>query len=93
MSQLITRIIAAGIAFGLAASPLMATDVINQDKKAYKIKVQGEGKLSISYYTVNSGGSLYGLCGYSFCTFEIPGSKITAKKEERIKISGGKFVR
>ena len=69
-----------------------ATDVVNEDNKPYKIKVQGEGKLSISNYDIKAGGTMYGLCGYSFCTFEIPGSKIEAKKDARIKIRGGKFV-
>jgi hypothetical protein len=68
-----------------------ATDVVNRDSKPYKIKVQGEGKLSISYHTIKSGGTMYGLCGYSFCTFEIPGSKVTAKKDDKIVIQGGKF--
>lgn len=70
-----------------------ATDVINQDKKAYTIKVQGEGKLSISSHTVKSGSSLYGLCNYSFCTFEIPGQKVAAKKDGRLMIRDGKFVK
>ena len=82
-----------GVMISLGVISAFATDVINQDKKAYKIKVQGEGKLSISNHDLKAGGSLYGLCGYSFCTFEIPGSKISAKKEERLTIRGGKFVR
>ena len=77
----------------LLSLPAMATDVVNQDSKAYTIKVQGEGKLSISTYNIKAGGTMYGLCGYSFCTFEIPGSKIEAKKDDRITIRGGKFVR
>lgn len=68
-----------------------ATDVNNQDSKSYTIKVQGEGNLSISEHKIGSGGSLYGLCGYSFCTFEIPGDKINATRDERLKISNGKF--
>jgi hypothetical protein len=82
----------AGMIFCLGAVSALATDVINQDSKAYKVKVQGEGKLSISSHDVSAGGSLYGLCGYSFCTFEIPGSKVSAKKEDRLTIRGGKFV-
>ena len=69
-----------------------ATDVINQDNREYKIKVQGEGKLSISNYTVRAGGSMNGLCGYSFCTFEIPGHKVAARKDGRLIIRGGKFT-
>ena len=83
----------AGIATCFASLPIWATDVINQDKKAYRIKVQGEGKLSVSTHNVSAGSSLYGLCGYSFCTFEIPGSKVAAKKGDRLTIRGGKFVR
>jgi hypothetical protein len=76
----------------LGAGAAGATDVINQDSQAYKITVQGEGKLSISSHEVNAGGSLYGLCGYAFCTFEIPGSKVSATKDDRLTIRGGKFV-
>ena len=71
----------------------LATDVINQDKQPYTVKVQGEGKLSISTHKVSAGGSMYGLCGYSFCTFEIPGHKVSAQKDGRLIIRGGKFVR
>jgi hypothetical protein len=85
-------ILLAGMLYGLSAVAGHATDVINQDNKGYKVKVQGEGKLSISAYDVSAGGSLYGLCGYAFCTFEIPGSKVSAKKEDRLTIRGGKFV-
>ena len=71
----------------------LATDVVNQDNKAYKLKVQSEGKLSISNYEIRANGTMYGLCGASFCSFEIPGSKIEAKKDDRITIRGGKFVK
>jgi len=81
------------LALGLVSSACYATDIINQDNKAYKVKVQGEGKLSISHYTVKAGGSQYGACGYSFCTFEIPGSKATANKNGKLFIRGGKFVK
>lgn len=76
--------------FGAAA---MATDVVNRDSKPYKLKVQSEGKLSISNYTLKAKGTMYGLCNASFCSFEIPGSKIEAKKDDRITIHNGKFVR
>lgn len=69
-----------------------ATDVANRDTKQYAITVQGEGKLSISTHVVGAGGTLYGLCNYSFCTFEIPGHKVSAKKDGRLTIRGGKFV-
>lgn len=89
MKKVITS---AGLVLCLGAGAAQATDVINQDNKPYTIKVQGEGKLSISNHKVGAGGSLYGLCGYSFCTFEIPGHKATAKKDGVLKIRGGKFV-
>lgn len=81
------------MAIFLWAEAAQATDVINQDNKGYTIRVQGEGKLSISNHTVRAGGSIYGLCGYSFCTFEIPGHKVAAKKDGVLKIRGGKFVK
>jgi hypothetical protein len=82
----------AGLTLCLGAPASQATDVINQDSKEYKITVQGEGKLSISTHTVRAGGSMYGLCNYSFCTFQIPGHKVAAKKDGRLTIRGGKFV-
>ena len=88
-----TRLGVAGIVLGLCGNAAWATDVINQDKRSYAIKVQGEGKLSISNHTVSAGGSLYGLCGYSFCTFEIPGHKVAANKNGRLTIRNGKFVK
>ena len=76
-----------------ACSVAQATDIINQDSKAYKVKVQGEGKLSITHFNIRAGGSQYGACGYSFCTFEIPGSKASATKNGKLFIRGGKFVK
>lgn len=84
---------ALGLVFCVWGTAVQATDVINQDKKEYKIKVQGEGKLSISNHTVKSGSSLYGLCNYSFCTFEIPGNKVSATKDAKLKIRDGKFTK
>jgi hypothetical protein len=72
-------------------STAFATDVINQDKKEYKIKVQGEAKLGVSTHTVKSGSSAYGLCNYSFCSFEIPGHRVTATRDAKLFIHGGKF--
>jgi hypothetical protein len=69
----------------------LATDVVNRDNKVYKLKVQSEGKLSISTYNVKANTTMYGLCGASFCSFEIPGSKIEAKKDERVTIHNGKL--
>lgn len=88
-----TLIWVAGLILSLAGGVTPATDVINQDNREYEVKVQGEGNLSISYYTVHAGGSLYGLCGYAFCTFEIPGSNATANKDERLTIRDGRFLK
>jgi hypothetical protein len=78
------------LSFGAVA---LATDVVNRDKKVYKLKVQSEAKLSISTYNLKPNSTSYGLCNASFCSFEIPGSKIQAKKDERITILNGKFVK
>ena len=78
------------LSFGAVA---LATDVVNQDNKPYKLKVQSEGKLSISNYNLKPKTTMYGLCSASFCSFEIPGSKIEAKKDARITIRDGKFVK
>ena len=88
-----STIMLAGLVLSLTCSVAQATDIINQDSKAYKVKVQGEGKLSITHFNVRAGGSQYGACGYSFCTFEIPGSKVAANKNAKIYIRGGKFVK
>ena len=81
------------LAFGLACSAAQATDIINTDNKAYKVKIQGEGKLGISHYNIKPRGSQYGACNYSFCTFEIPGSKATADRNGKLFIRNGKFSR
>jgi len=86
------NMILAGALF-LCTVEVQATDVINQDNKAYTIKVQGEGNLSISNHKVGPNGSVYGLCGYSFCSFEINGHKINAEKDAKLKIQNGKFVK
>ena len=79
------------LALGLVCSAAQATDIINTDKKAYKVKVQGEGKLGISHFSIRERGSQYGACNYSFCTFEIPGSKASANRNGKLFIRNGKF--
>ena len=83
----------AALAFGVACTGAQATDIINQDNQAYKVTVQGEGKLSTSSYNLKSKGSQYGACGYSWCTFAIPGSKISAGKNDKVFIRNGKLVK
>ena len=77
----------------LASGAVHATDIINTDDKAYKVKVQGEGKLGISNFNIRARGSQYGACNYSFCTFEIPGSKASANRNGKLFIRKGKFSR
>jgi len=84
--------IVAGLAIGLVHGAAQAADVINQDKKAYKLKVVGVGSSSPSFYNIKSGGSQYGTCNYSSCTFEIPGSKVTASRNGVMYIRGGKLL-
>ena len=85
--------IVAGLSIGVVCSVAQATDIINQDNKTYKVTVQGEGKLSISSYNVKAKGSQYGACGYSWCTFAIPGSKVSANKNDKLFIRNGKLVK
>ncbi|EMY62250.1 hypothetical protein [Leptospira terpstrae] len=80
-----------GILF-LFAGSIQATDVTNQDSTAYTVKVQGEGNLSISTHNIAANGTLYGLCGYTFCSFEIPGHKVNANRDGKLTIRNGKFV-
>ena len=51
----------AGQLCGLGMGSAGATEIINQDRSAYKLTVQGEGKLSISTHAVGAGESLYGI--------------------------------
>lgn len=73
----------------LSASPAFATDVINQDNKAYKLTIV-EGSYT-STKDVPSRGSVYGLCTTGPCTFKIGGATITAGKDDKLFISEGKF--
>jgi hypothetical protein len=86
------KMLVGGMILSLAGTA-RATDVVNQDNKLYKLKVQSEGKLSISKYDVKPKTTMYGLCSASFCSFEIPGSKIEAKKDERVTIRNGKLTK
>lgn len=82
----------AALALLMGAPAAHATAVVNQDQKAYVVKVQGEGKGTISNHVVKAKSSLQGICTkHSFCTFEIPGSKVSAKKEGLVTIRDGKF--
>ena len=79
----------AAILIGVSSG--MATDIINQDQKAYKVTVKGVGTGSVDTYSVKARSSLYGLCGRESCVFSIPGSSITAGKKDKLKISYGKI--
>jgi hypothetical protein len=85
-------LIIAGLTLASLAAA-QATDVVNQDSRSYKLRVQSEGKLSISNYVIKANTTMYGLCSASFCSFAIPGSKIEAKKDERIRIHHGKLMK
>lgn len=83
----------AGALVLLLGKTMQATDVVNQDNKTYKLRVQSEGKLSISKYDIKGKTTISGLCSAAFCSFEIPGSKIEAKKGDRVTIRGGKLTK
>ena len=80
------------LALGLVCSAAQAADIINQDNKAYKVKVLGVGSSSPSYFNIKSGGSQYGMCNSQSCTFEIPGSKVTGSRNAVMYIRGGKLL-
>jgi hypothetical protein len=84
-----TSLVLALLAFSL---PALATDVINQDRKAYKLTILDGSYTSTK--TISAGGSIYGLCGSGPCTFSIKGSKLAGVgKNDRIIISGGVIKR
>jgi hypothetical protein len=80
------------VALALASGSVQAADIINQDSKAYKVKVMGVGSSSPSFFNIKSGGSQYGMCNSPNCTFEIPGSKVTASRNAVMYIRGGKLL-
>ena len=77
-----------GIVMG-ASARVWATDVVNQDNKAYTLTII-DGSVK-STKKLAARGSIYGLCTGEKCTFKIPGSTIEAGKNERIVISKGEF--
>ncbi len=70
------------------SSPALATDVINQDAKPYKLTIL-DGSVTETK-SLRANGSIYGLCGSGPCTFSIKGSKVAGVgKGDRLVISGG----
>jgi hypothetical protein len=70
-------------------SRVWATDLVNQDNKAYTVTIV-EGSVT-STKKIAANGTMYGLCGANQCTFKIPGATIVASKNDRVVISKGKF--
>src|SRR5262250_2456953 len=84
-----TRLIASlGLVAALASSAF-ATDIYNQDAKAYKITIV-DGSYTSSK-DLDARASIYGLCTTGPCTFKIKGSSIVAGKDEKLVINGGKL--
>ena len=82
----------AGLVLSLGCGAAHAADIINQDSKAYKVKVVGVGSSSPNFFNIRSGGSQYGMCNSQSCTFEIPGSRVTASRNAVMYIRGGKLL-
>jgi len=74
-----------------ASTRAWATDVVNQDNKAYTLTIVAGSYTSTK--KIAAKGTFYGLCGADQCTFKIPGSTIVAGKNDRIIINHGKFTR
>ena len=83
------RLLAGLVLSAAAVAPAYATDVINQDQKAYKITVV-DGSYTSSK-DVGPRGSVYGLCTTGPCTIKINGSTIVAGKNDTLLINGGKL--
>ena len=82
-----TRFVA-GLFLVLSATAF-ATDVINQDNTGYELTIVDGGYTS--KVKVGKRNSNYGLCTTGPCTFKIKGSSITAGKDEKLLINGGKL--
>ena len=80
----------------LGTSLLQAADVVNLDNASYKVKVEalgGEGNVVITFHKVAAGATVSDLCsGYASCTFEIPDSRVTVKKDDRLTIHHGRLI-
>jgi hypothetical protein len=84
-----------GVVVFLGTGLLPATDIVNLDPASYKVKVEtsgGEGNVVISFHRVAAGATISGLCDHASCTLEIPDSRVTVKKDERVLIHHGRFV-
>jgi hypothetical protein len=74
-----------------AATPALATDLVNYDGKAYAVKLV-EGSVSQTV-KIGANGSVYGLCSAGPCTFTLGDSSVTVEKNDRVVIEGGKLTK
>jgi hypothetical protein len=85
-----TKLMAAVLLLGTGATAI-ASDIINQDKKAYTVTVVDGGYTA--KYTVKAGSTQYGVCTSGPCTFKISGSSVTATKDDKVVIKNGKIAK
>jgi hypothetical protein len=85
-----TKLMAAVLLLGTGATAI-ASDIINQDKKAYTVTVVDGGYTA--KYTVKAGSTQYGVCTSGPCTFKIAGSSVTATKNDKVVIKNGKIAK
>ena len=74
-----------------AATPALATDLVNYDGKAYAVTLV-EGSVSQTV-KIGANGSVYGLCTSGPCTFKLNDSTVTVEKNDRVVIEGGKLTK
>lgn len=70
-----------------AATPALATDLVNYDGKAYSVTLV-EGSVSQTV-KISANGANYGLCSSGPCTFKLNGSSVTVGKGDRVVIENG----
>lgn len=81
------KIITAILFVAAAATPALATDLVNYDSKAYSVTlVEGSVTQTVK---ISASGANYGLCSTGPCTFSLNGSSVTVEKNDRVIIEGG----
>jgi shikimate 5-dehydrogenase len=88
--KMIASVVAAVSVLGIGGLA-RATDINNQDNKAYTVTILDGSVTSTKKLAAH--GAFYGLCTGDSCTFSIPGSKLVAGKNDKVKISGGKLTK
>lgn len=83
------KILTAILFVAAAATPALATDLVNYDSKPYAVTlVEGSVTQTVK---IGANGSNYGLCTSGPCTLTLNGSSVTVCKNDRVVIEGGQL--